>query len=240
LINLSNLTSVVVDEGSRLYLWARNGGRIDLRKLSSLSTGAVIVLADGVNSVIDLRGVTAFISSGNYSSSLTVANNGSIVFNDQAFLLANVSINIPSGNPLLPPTLIASPTLTLYGKPWHSYWIEKRDTRQALNPWLFAARVPLTNSFQPFAPAPLPDTEFRLFDFVANPPILDLVQAANHQVQIVLYGTPNTTAQVVSKTEVQPPSTWQTWSTIAMTNAFRIFPPASPADPRRFFKATQL
>lgn len=169
-------------------------------------------------------------------SSLTAQNGGRILFTDEAMLLANVSIDIPEGDPLLPATLIASPTVILYGEPWHSYWIDRRDTRLPDNPWVFAARVPLLVPFQAFAPAPPTDTEFRLFEFFANPPIVDLVWGANHQFQMVLYGTPNTTAKVLSTLNLQAGALWQPWTSLSMTNAFRVLDPVAAPDAKRFFK----
>jgi hypothetical protein len=148
---------------------------------------------------------------GSGASSLTADNGGAILFNNQAFLLANVGINIPPGNPILPATLIASPALTLYGQPWHSYWIEERDTRSDLNPWVYGARIPLTNSFQAFAPAP--------------PPNLD---------------TPSKTNQLFSTTSLAAGTTWQPGVVTKMTNAFRIMAPMPATDPKRFFRAKRL
>jgi alanine dehydrogenase len=240
LVDLSRLTNLVVGYNSRLYVYAYSGGKVDLQRLASLSTGAIQTLADGVNSVIDLLGVNGFITVGNYPSSLTARNSGEILFNDQAFLLANVGITIPAGNAILPATLIASPTLTLYGRPWHSYWIEKRDTRLTENPWVFAARVPLVNPFQAFAAAPPPNTEFRVWDFVAYPPIVDLFPAADHQVQLVYYGRPDATHQVFSATNLMPGVTWEPGTTISMTNAFRILAPMPAPERWRFFRGKQL
>ena len=151
-------------------------------------------------------------------------------------------MNIPPGNPVLPPTLIASPTLTLYGKAWHSYWVERRDTSVPGSSWVFAARVPLTSSFQAFAPAPPPNTAFRVFEFVADPPILELWPQPGQQVQLVLYGAPAKTFELqTTNTLPKLPTTWSFYETTGtMTNSFRIFPPFTPSNPRLFYRAKEL
>jgi hypothetical protein len=240
LIDLSRLMDLSVAYYEVLYVQAYSSGKVDLHGLDSLSTGSVQVLADGAGSVIDLTGLTGFISVGSGASSLKAQNSGVILLGTQAFLLANVSINIAAGNPVLPPTLVASHTLTLYGRPWHSYWIEKRDTLSDLNPWVFAARVPLTTAFKAFAPAPPLNTELRVWDFVADPPILDPFPAAGHQTLMILYDTPGKTNQLLTATSVNAGATWQPSTVTTMTNAFKIVGPSAAPDPVRFFRAKRL
>ena len=240
LVDLSSVTSIVVGNSRVLYVQAYTGGMLDLGGLVSLSTGAVQVTADGTGSVIDLSGLSGFISVGGYSSSLTASSGGIILLNNQAFLLANVAINIPPGNPILPATLIASPTLTLYGRPWHSYWIEKRDTLSITNPWVFVARVPLTVAFQAVAPAAAAHTEYQVWDFIADPPFLDLFPAAGHQTQCVIYDAPGKTNQLLTATSAAPGATWLPGTVTVMTNAFHILPPTAASDPVRFYRAKRL
>jgi hypothetical protein len=239
LVDLSSLTSLTVGYYRALYVQAYNGGKVDLRRLTSLTTGLVQVTADGTGSVIDLSTLSGFVSVGSSSSSLTARNGGVILLNSQAFLLANVAINIPPGNPVLPPTLTASSMLTLYGQPWHSYRVEKRDTRSNTNPWVFVARIPLTVALQPvtFAAA---NTEYQVWDFIADPPILDIFPAAGHQIQFVIYDTPGKSNQLLTTVSVEPGATWQPGTVTSMTNAFRILPPIPAPDPARFYRAKRL
>jgi hypothetical protein len=239
LVDLSALTSITVGYYRVIYGQALSGGKVDLRRLTSLSTGSVQLLADGTGSVIDLTALSGFVSTGNSPSSLTARNGGTFLLNNQAFLLANVAINIPPGNPVLPATLIASPTLTLYGRPWHSYWVESRDTRSGSNPWEFEARIPLTTAFQPVLPAAAANTEYRVWDFIADPPLLDLFPAAGHQTLCVIYDAPGKTNQLLTATSVAPVTVWQPGATTVMTNAFRILAPTPASDPVRFFRATR-
>jgi hypothetical protein len=190
--------------------------------------------------VIDLSslsGIQTVLS----ASSLVAQNGGVILLNDQAWLLGNVSINIPPGNAVLPPTLVASNTLSLYGKAWHSYWVEKLDTSNPASGWQFVARVPLTNAFQAFAGAPPPNTAYRVWEFVADPPILDAFRTPGQQYFLVLYGATNKTYQLQSTSDLTPPSIWTPGTVISMTNAFRILPPApfGPPGTSQFFRAKE-
>jgi hypothetical protein len=240
LIDLSGVLGVSVENAKILSVETSSGGKVDLHGLIALSTGEVQLTADEAGSVIDLSGLSGFISTGPGSSSLTAQNSGTILLGANAFLLCNVDINIPSGNPVLPPTVVASGGLTLYGKPWHSYWIEKRDTSSELNPWVFAARVGLTNSLQPFAPAPAPNTEYQVWEFVADPPILDLFPAANHHSLLIIYDTPGKTNQILRASSVTAGTTWDPGTVTIMTNAFRNLGTTSNSYPVRFFRAQRL
>jgi hypothetical protein len=240
LIDLSRLTELSIGYYEVLYVQAYSGGKVDLSGLDAIATSSVQVLSDGSGSVIDLTGLSGFISVGYSASSLKVQNSGTILLGTEAFLLSNVAINIAAGNPVLPPTLVASHTLTLYGRPWHSYWIEKRDSRSDLNPWLFAARVPLTSTFQAIAAAPPVYTELRVWEFFADPPILDLFPATNRQVLMVVYDTPTKTNQLLTSTSIQPGATWQPSTVTVMTNSFRIMGPSTAVDPVRFYRAKRL
>jgi len=141
---------------------------------------------------------------------------------------------------VLPPTVAASGQLTLYGRAWHSYWVEQRDTSLELNPWVFAARVGLTNSLQPFAPAPAPNTEYQVWEFVADPPILDLFPAANHHSLLIIYDTPGKTNQLLKASSLTNGTTWATDVKTIMTNSFRNLGATSNSYPVRFFRAQRL
>lgn len=195
-----------------------------LTNLQSIANGSVAILSDGVGSAINLTNLSAFVLQTGQGS-LTAQNSGVILLNNQAFLLANVAINIPAGNPVLPPTLVPSGTLTLYGTAWHSYRVEERNTLQPGSLWS-TNLVALTNSFQAFAAVPPANMAFLVMDFVASPPILQLARTPDHWVQLVLYGLTNGNYPVESTTNLLAP--W-TPNSVAMTNAFRIFaePPRS-------------
>ena len=239
ILDLSGLTNLVSSSCNWLYIQAKTGSEIILSNLTSLTTGYISILSDGAGSTINLTSMSGFVIR-NGQGSLTAQNGGTILLNTQAFLLANVAINIPAGNPVLPPTLIASSALTLYGQAWHSYLVEDRNTLNPTSPFTVLARVPLTNSFEAIAPVPPPNTAYLVTEFVANPPLLDLSKAAG-QVQLVLYGLTNGTYQIQTMTNLLNTNSWtNSGSSIAMTNAFRIFPPVTPAQPLLFYRAKQL
>jgi hypothetical protein len=239
LIDLSQVIDVLVGYYQDVYVEAYSGGKVDLHRVVSLCTSSVQVTSDGSGSKVDLSGLTGFISTGNHSSSLTARNGGVILLGTQAFLLGNVDINIPAGNPVLPPTVVATGGLTLYGQAWHSYWVDKRDTTSESNPWVFLARVPLTNSLQLFAGAPAPNTEYQVSEFVADPPILDLFLAANSHFLMVVYDTPNKTNQLYKTSSLANGTTWSADVVNSMTNAFR-FVSITNSNPVRFFRAKRL
>lgn len=234
LLDLSRVTNLMVS------LWlnvrANPGGRVDLRGLESI-TGwySANFLADGAGSVIDLSRLSCFLTGG-FSSSLKAQNGGVILLNNSTvFLLANVAVTLPG--------LIVQPTpaMVLHALPWYSYWVEQRDTRWPDSPWQFMARVPMTTTFQTFAPAPPPNTAFRVREFVADPPILDLGQAGNAQTQLILYGATNKTYAVQSTNALsETPGDWPLLETVNMTNSFRIFPPAAATEEKQFFRAREL
>jgi hypothetical protein len=223
--------------GDTLNIQALSGGQVLLANLQSITNGSVAFLADDTGSTINLTHLSAFVLQ-NGQGSLTAENDGTILFNNQAFLLANVAINIPAGNPILPATLIASETLTLYGTAWHSYRVEEWDTLVPGSP-VTVLLVPLTNSFEAFAAAPPPNTAFLVTDFVANPPILQLGLTPDSDVQLVLYGVTNAAYQIQSTTNLLAPINWRPGSVVVMTNAFRIFPETSPTGDKQFYRAEQ-
>ena len=235
------LTAFVGSDCSRDNMWALAGGQITLSNLSSLNGPEIEVLADGTGSVIDLSHLSSFISATAVLSSLTAQNGGVILLGTQAFLLQNVAINIPAGNPVLPPLTNSGPNLTLFGTAWHSYLIEQLNTSIPGATWQFFLRVPLTNALQEISSfAPPADIAFRVTDFVADPPLLNLATVPPLRVQIVLYGATNKTYELDSATSLHLPTLWASNAVAVMTNAFRIFPPTDGSGPAKFFRAKQI
>jgi hypothetical protein len=241
-ISLPGLTNLTGDASASypMQIEAVSGGQLLLSNLQTIANGNLAFLANGAGSTINLLNLSGFVLQ-NGQGNLTAENGGTILLNSQAFLLANVAVNVPAGNPVLPPTLIASSSLTLYGQAWNSYVVEERNTLIPNSPFTFLARVPLTNAFEAIAPAPPPNTAFLVTEFVANPPILDLSLTLGGQVQLVLYGPTNRTYQIQSTANFQGAITWtNNGGSVVMTNSFRILPPASPAPPSLFYRAKQL
>ena len=235
LAGLTNVSSSPLNCGQYwLNVTAQNGGRMDLGSVQAMSEGYISVLADGPGSIVDLHSLSGFMMDG--QGSLVATNDGLILFGDQAFLLANVAVSVPPGKSIPP-----SPTLTLYGQAWHSYQVEKRDTSVPGSPWMLAARVPLTNAFQAFAPSPPPSAAFRVWEFVADPPIVDIYLTSGGVVGLVLYGAPPKSYAVQQTPNVRgAPAVWSPWdATGPMTNSFRLFPAFVPADARQFYRGMQ-
>lgn len=236
LIDLSSLRQINVALNSRLFVYAWKGGRVDLSRLDSLTTGAVRFQADGAQSVIDLRGLSSFINIGDHDALLETRNDGSILLNEQAFILSGVQVILPTTHPVLPMEVAASSQTTLYGKPWRSYWIERRYMSPVSTDWMFTARVPLTNSFQPFTMYTPTNVVYRVWEFVADQPIVDpMPYREQNKFGVVLYGQPAKSYQLQSTRDFNPP--WALESTVTMTNSFRIFPPTVMADRTKFYRA---
>jgi hypothetical protein len=216
------------------------GGQIVLQNLGSLNGLYLHVLADGAGSLINLTNLTSFLSATAGSSSLTAQNSGVILLGTQAFLLQNININIPPGNPILPAVTNSGPSLNLYGTAGHSYLIEQLNTIISGATWQFFLRVPLTNALQQIAGAVPANTAFRITDFVADPPLLDVLKVPVQSVEVVLYGATNKTYELDSATNLTAPVPWISNSVAAMTNAFRIFPPTAISMPGTFFRAKQI
>jgi hypothetical protein len=240
LIDLSGVTNLVLSPSYSLDLEAYGGAEIDMRHVPDFSVGTVYVLASGASSVIDLSALSSFVTRNGATSTLNASSGGQVLLSDEAFLRANVSVSF-AGNLVVPPIIIPSPSMILYGKAWHSYWVEKLDMSNPASEWQFVARVPLTNAFQAFAGAPQPNTAYRVWEFVADPPILDAFRAPGQQYFLILYGATNKTYQLQSTSDLTPPSTWTPSTVISMTNAFRILPPApfGPPGTSQFFRAKE-
>jgi hypothetical protein len=99
--------------------------------------------------------------------------------------------------------------------------------------------VPLTNAFQAFAPAPPPHTAFRVYEFVADPSILDLNRAGGGQVQLVLYGAPPKTFVLLSSASLGDTANWQPGASVTLTNPFRIFSPMLATNTTFFLRAKE-
>ena len=189
---------------------------------------------------MDLSSLSAFATPLG-ASSLTAQNGGVILLPGNVFLLVNVAVNLP-GNPVLPPAVSPGAAVSLYGRAWHSYWVEARDTRDAANPWGLFARVPLTNDIQVVSGPPDSWRAFRVREFMADPPLLDLWPLPSQQGQLVLYGATNVSFRVETTNSLPtPPAGWAPWAdTGSMTNTFRILPTFPTTDTQRFWRARQL
>ena len=80
-----------------------------------------------------------------------------------------------------------------------------------------------------------------MWEFVADPPILDLWLQSGPQTQLVLYGATNKN-YAVQFTNALPDTAgdWPVLATASMTNSCRLFPPAAATEAQRFFRAREL
>ncbi len=237
---LSGLTNLIGATSPWFRLSATSGGRLELTNLVSISDGYVAVYAEGHNSVVDMHRLSGFVTR-NGQGQLSATSGGTILLNAEGWLTANLSINLPAGHPLLPPVLAATPALTVHGRAWRSYWVETRDSRPG-SPWAFVARVPLTNDTQKIAEISRANTAYRIREFVADEPILDLRHVSQTEVQLILYGTPGRDYEVQSADSLDSPTIdWDRLDTTgSMTNSFRIFESFAPSEPRQFHRGSAL
>jgi hypothetical protein len=236
-LDLPVLTQVIGPSCCTLNLRAHNGGELRLPNVATIQDGSASVISDGTNSLVDLSKLSGFVVRSG-AGELIATNGGTLLLNEQALLLGNVALSIGAGHPFLPAVLAASPTLTLFGNAWDSYAVEKRDTSSTDGPWALASRVPLTSTSQALASSVPPDTNFRVVEFVADPPLLDLWRVGSGGVKLVLFGA-NKNYRVESTGNLADPITWTTESHVSMTNSFRIFPSNPTTEPARFYRTTQ-
>jgi len=230
---LTNLTGNLVC--GQLAVEALGGGQVQLGSVNSIDNGTLTFLSDGTNSEINLDNMSGMVLASGQGT-LTADNGGSILLNTQAFLLGNVAVNVPPGNPILPPTLVPGSALTLYGTPWNSYKVQARSTLEPDSPWT-TFYVPLTNDFEILSPTVPPNTAFTVTEFIANPALLQGSVNADSQFQLLLFGPPTATYQIQTATNL--PGPWSSLTTVAMTNEFRFLPATPIAAARQFYRAKQ-
>ena len=239
-VDLSAL-GVATDSSGGASFTAQNQGMIDLHMVQSIAGYGCKIVSDGTGSVIDLSSLSAFATPLG-ASELTAKNGGVILLPSNVFLFVNVAVNV-AGNPVLPPVVSPGAAVSLYGRAWHSYWVEQRNPSDPASQWELFMRVPLTNDLQVISGPPQPWQAFRVSEFVADPAIVDLNHAGDRQVQLVLYGAPpkSFAVQTTDRLDLLP-AAWSTWATTGtMTNSFRLFPPFTPpTNTNQFYRAKEL
>jgi len=117
-----------------------------------------------------------------------------------------------------------------------------RDATDLASEWNLLFRVPLTNDLQVLAPSPARDTVYRVHEFVADPPLVDLWLDAPKTAHFVIYGKPGASFHLDAAAAVPAaPAGWTPWgtSTGVMSNSFRITPAFETTGTRQFFRARQ-
>jgi len=211
-----------------------------LHAVQSISGGSCSVVADGNGSIIDLSSLSAFATPLGVSE-LKAINGGTILLPGNVLLLVNVAVQI-AGHPVLPPVVSAGASVSLYGRAWHSYWVEVQDTRVPQSVWQLLTRVAQTNDLQVIGGPPKSWQAFRVWEFMADPPLLDLHRAGVGLAYPILFGTTNKAYSLETAVSLDGlPASWSLWGsgTGTMTNTFRILPALPTTEPTQFFRARQ-
>jgi hypothetical protein len=237
-LNLSSLGYATGGGCTLLNVVAINGGQMLLGGLGEIPSGAVSITSSGPASFVDLHSLSNFLNA-TALSKLIATNGGAVQLNDQPLFLSGVSVNFAAGTPGFPLTVLAPTNLIMHAHAWRSYWAEVRDTSSSSNPWLFFRRIPLTNDFQIIGPLAAANTEFRAWEFVADPFLLELIRASDG-VDLILYGPANRSFEVQATTNVTTPLPWPAIYTVSMTNTFRLLPREAMNLPQRYFTADPL
>jgi hypothetical protein len=139
---------------------------------------------------------------------------------------------IIGNEPLLEATRGTNATvwLTLYGKPGSSYQITSSSYIPRAKPWPAAWKIGLTGLLDSF---PLPDTTrpaqfFEAFEFIADPPILEVEAGGETSGNLVLFGTPGATYAVESTTDLTGATGWTQVTTVTLTNSFTVLEGVMP------------
>jgi hypothetical protein len=237
-LDLTSLTHLNGGNCGWLDIEASAGGSVDLGNLTSIDGGTIRIVAEGQDSRVDLASLGQFLSHSG-SSRLTVTNHGTVPLNPAGTIFSGVNIDLTGASQDSPRTLLAPTNLSLYGMPWRSYRVERRDAAVPSSDWTVFQRVPLTNDFQAVAAAAPAGAQFRAIEFVAEPFGLGLTKVPGVGVQPVLYGPGDETFELLRSDQLTEPAAWQTIETILMTNTFRILGLEPSTTPQRFLRVRQ-
>ncbi|HYG24200.1 MAG TPA: hypothetical protein VEH04_15590 [Verrucomicrobiae bacterium] len=217
-----------------LEIVATNGGQVLLNALTN-GTAWLTMASSGAGSIIALPSLLNLIHTAS-ASRLTATNGGGLALPAGPAFFSGVSLEIAGGTPGLPLTRIAATNLVMRGVPWRSYWIEYRNPEAPQIPWAFYGRVPLTNDFQVIAPPATGSVEYRAWEFVAEPALLDLHIRQATNVQLTLYAPSGSIRHLLANTNLLS-APWQAFDTVVMTNTFRILQPRPSNGKSEFFRA---
>jgi hypothetical protein len=112
--------------------------------------------------------------------------------------------------------------LTLYGKAWMSYQIERSTNLGDPLAWMPVRHFAQTNILTTLTglAAPSPNTFYRAMEFTPDPPVLDALLDANRNRVLLGYGRPGTNYTVLAKTNLSDVVAWKPVATYSLTNAF--------------------
>jgi hypothetical protein len=131
----------------------------------------------------------------------------------------------------------SSRILTLYGNPGASYQIAY-NTNLLLTNWQTVWRVPMTNQYRMFgADQKPPQIFYRAWEFLADPPIIDLNSLTSTNLTLLLYGRNGTNYIIQATTNLSLTNGWFSTANVTLTNSFQIIGTGSPTNKAMFFRA---
>lgn len=233
IINLPGLTYLLGGGCTPLDVQALGGGQILMGGVTNIPGGTVYVLATDAGSVVDLHSLATFMNR-LPNSRLVATNGGTILLRNDGTVLSGSAVNIAAGTPGRSTARLGATNTILFGRPWHSYWLERRDLASGTD-WEFYKRVPLTNEFQMIGALAAADSDFRVWEFTADPFALELRKETDG-IGVVLYSPAGSTFDILAAARFDAPTPWELFDTVAMTNTFRILPREPFTTPHRYFR----
>jgi hypothetical protein len=101
--------------------------------------------------------------------------------------------------------------------------------------------VPLTNPFEIVGMRRPRNVTLRVSAFIANPPEVDIRIPAEGMPEVILFGVPEHSYRLETRTALGTAEPWQNGPSVTMTNSFFIHPVATTDDDAmRFFRAREL
>lgn len=129
-----------------------------------------------------------------------------------------------------------SRVLTIYGKPGSSYQIGYNTNLEMAN-WVPLGRLPMTNQSSVVSPdQSAPQIFYHAFEFVADPPIIDLNSVTSTNLGLLLYGATGSNYILQASTNLSLTNGWLSASALTLTNSFRFLGAGSPTNSGLYFR----
>jgi hypothetical protein len=131
--------------------------------------------------------------------------------------------------------------LTLYGKPWSSYEIQRSSAVGAGSQWQLVTRVPMTALSQSLPDLNTNDrTEFyRALEFIADPPLMELTATAPGVSNLRIFGAPGVTYNVQYTANISPVVQWNPLLTHTLSNSFANIAGLQTTNNIRFYRLSR-
>jgi hypothetical protein len=126
--------------------------------------------------------------------------------------------------------------LTIYGKPGASYQIGS-NTNLMLTNWVPVWRLPMTNQYSVFNADPAaPHIFYRAWEFMADPPIMDLDSFTSTNLSLLLYGVSGSNYVLQASTNLSQTNGWFPAVNLTLTNSFQYLGAGSPTNAALYFR----